>query len=119
VIDAGVVDAAVIAVAEIDAGGRTPRKRPDAGPIVRAKIDAGVAEPPGKVSVNSSPWAQVEVVGRGKKCSETPCDFELPAGRYTLRLRNPVAGLGATREVTVVSGQTERVSVELTRPLEP
>jgi hypothetical protein len=117
VVDAGVPDA-VIAVA-IDAGAKTPRKRPDAGPIVRAKIDAGVAEPPGKVSVSSSPWAEVEVVGRGKKCNETPCTFELPPGRYTLRLRNPVGNVGGTREVTVVSGQVVQVSAQLTRPLEP
>jgi hypothetical protein len=119
-VDAGVADAQVIAVAAIDAGVKTPRKRPDAGPvIVRTKIDAGVAQPPGKVRVQSSPWAEVEVVGRGKKCNDTPCTIELPAGRYTLRLRNPPAGLGASREVTVVSGDTVDVSAQLTRPLEP
>jgi serine/threonine protein kinase len=111
------VDAAPIA-APVDAAVHV-RKRPDAGAVVRKPVDAGVAAEPGHLQVNSSPWAEVEVIGRGRKCSETPCTLDLPPGRYTLRLRNPTANVGTTREVTVVSGQTQTVIVTLTRPLEP
>jgi hypothetical protein len=86
------------------------------GPRAAAAAGAGAARPTGTVRVSSSPWAEVRVGGRPERCAETPCTLMLPAGTYTLSLRNPVAQLDKTVTVVVRASETVTVRETLTAP---
>ena len=79
----------------------------------RARVDSG----PARDVEQTGPTAKIET--RGEGCAETPCVLRLPAGRYTLRLENPIAHLGMTTAVTVTAdpGAAAVVRATLTRPL--
>jgi hypothetical protein len=76
------------------AHGTTPGTTPAAAPA------------PGTVKISATPWARVTVAGSNASCNETPCVLQLPAGKHTLRLENPVAGLSKERLVDLAPGQT-------------
>jgi hypothetical protein len=82
---------------------RQPRTPAGATP---APADALPAPAPGKVKISVTPWARVTVAGSSASCAETPCVLELPAGRHTLRLKNPVAGLTKDRVIELAPGET-------------
>jgi tRNA A-37 threonylcarbamoyl transferase component Bud32 len=92
-----------------------PRARPDRPNRLRPR-PAGASEPataipapaaaPGTIKISVTPWARVTVAGRSESCSETPCVLRLPAGKHTLRLVNPVAGLAKDRVIEVAPGET-------------
>ena len=77
---------------------------PGTGAPVHA--DTGPAPAPGTVKISVSPWARVTVAGSSASCAETPCVLELPAGKHTLRLVNPVAGLTKDRVIELEPGET-------------
>jgi serine/threonine protein kinase len=64
------------------------------------------APAPGTVKISVTPWARVTVAGSSASCTETPCVLELPAGKHTLRLVNPVAGLTKDRVIELAPGET-------------
>jgi len=90
-----------------------PSPHGGAGPGGRG---AGAAKGEGTVRVSSSPWAEVRVAGRSERCHETPCVLRLPAGRYTLSLRNPVAHLVKSVAVEVRPSETVTLRETLTAP---
>jgi hypothetical protein len=74
---------------------------------------AAVPEPPGLLQVAVKPWATVWIDGRAM--GETPLGkIELAAGPHSLRVRHP-AYEPWEKTVTVRSGQTERIVVDLER----
>jgi hypothetical protein len=84
--------------------------------VRRAGAPGGGARPEGTVRVSSSPWAEVRVIGRPDRCRETPCTLHLPAGTYTLALRNPVAHVGKNVVVEVRPLETVTLRETLTAP---
>ncbi len=86
-------------------------------PAARRAGAAGAgARAEGAVRVSSSPWAEVRVIGRADRCRETPCTLRLPAGTYTLALRNPVAHVGKNVVVEVRPHETITLRETLTAP---
>jgi serine/threonine protein kinase len=79
------------------------RHRP---PGTGAPAHTDTAPARGTVKVSATPWARVTVAGSSAACAETPCVLELPAGRHTLRLVNPVAGLTKDRVIELAPGET-------------
>jgi serine/threonine protein kinase len=77
-------------------GGREPYERTLSE---RAKAE-------GKLSVNvSGGWAEIFV--DGKKIGNTPIfGYSLPAGSYTVRVKNDGAGIDQSKQVTVKAGET-------------
>jgi serine/threonine-protein kinase len=72
-----------------------------------------VALPPGMLSINAVPWAAVSVDGRD--VGETPLGaVELSAGPHVVVFAHPQLG-ERRQQVTVRSGDTTRVSVDLRR----
>jgi serine/threonine protein kinase len=112
---------------------------PDAGPVAEVEepaaeapdgsadaADAGTASgdeaqvnPPvryGLVSLNSSPWALVEIDGR-QQAKETPLfNIRLKVGKHRLRFFNPTLKMEKSMVITVVAGQSETISVRLDQP---
>ncbi|HWN71021.1 MAG TPA: protein kinase [Haliangium sp.] len=82
---------------------RQPRPPGNGAP---AHGSAAPAPAPGTVKISVTPWARVTVVGSSASCAETPCVLELPAGKHTLRLINPVAGLTKDRVIELAPGET-------------
>lgn len=69
--------------------------------------------PPGMLQVAVVPWATISVDGR--ELGDTPLDrISLPAGSHTVRIRHPAFEV-LERQVTIVSGQTEKVVVNLAK----
>ncbi|HJL17723.1 MAG TPA: PEGA domain-containing protein, partial [Sandaracinaceae bacterium LLY-WYZ-13_1] len=120
--DRGRADDGPVAGAGAGAG---PGGEPDGGALViadpPATPDAGAPEPvvdagPSMVtvSVSTSPrGARVYVEDRGEVCSETPCDFETPAGEaITVRARR--GRYQGETEITP-EDETEALEVEMRR----
>jgi serine/threonine-protein kinase len=64
---------------------------------------------PGKLSVRTTPYSIV--YAGGKKLGEAPfAEMELPAGTYTLTLKNP-EHKPVTRTVTITPGKLTKLSV--------
>jgi hypothetical protein len=82
---------------------RPPRPPGDGAP---AHADTAPAPAPGTVKISVTPWARVTVAGSNASCAETPCVLALPAGKHTLRLVNPVAGLTKDRVIDLAPGET-------------
>ena len=120
--DTGTLDVVLAVDAALEDAGRPDarvRRRPrpvvsDSAPADAAPVDAAQV---GKLRVSTSPWAEVWHAERGTLCRETPCTVELPAGKYRLRLSNPVAGVGMWIEITVREAQVTTVRESLTRSL--
>ncbi len=75
--------------------------------------DVGVTAPagaPGKLVMDSEPWANVSIPGVGKFV--TPFSTSIPAGTYKVSLSNP-GGLSKTITVKVGPGETVRKKVDL------
>lgn len=71
-------------------------------------------QPPGFLSINAHPWAEVLLDGR--RWGETPVIRKsIRPGRHVLLIRNPARDVEARRVVIVRSGEESRVSVDLTR----
>lgn len=119
--DAGPLATAVTPATPPSPAGAEPAR--DAVPAVRRpKISPGApggprpgrpvqpapaaAPAPGTVKISATPWARVTVAGSDASCNETPCVLQLPAGKHTLRLVNPVAGLSKERHVELAPGET-------------
>ena len=87
---------------------------PSSGSItVRATLDAiPVQQPPGFLTINATPWADVFV--DGKAVGQTPIgSLEVEPGTHTVRLVCPPLEAEKTTTVTVGSGETKPVSVDL------
>jgi hypothetical protein len=69
------------------------------------------------VKFRSTPQG-ARIVIDGQAIGVTPLDWELPPGKHSIQL--DMDGFApTTREIVIASGQTELVSVELTRPEKP
>jgi hypothetical protein len=98
-----------------------PRRGSDAGADRRdAPVGSEDARDPGEpvaratLRVSAEPgWAEVSVVGTEHRCPQTPCQLELPPGRYELALRNPYSRLVGSRVVELQAGNEARVVVTL------
>ncbi len=108
-IDAGLADAGDPAA---DAGA-------DAGAVAASEPDAGPRPPRvryGYLTLNSSPWALVEIDGRRLK-KETPLfDVKVRAGKHRLRFFNPKLNIEKIEVVWVRHGQRKTVTVQLDAP---
>jgi hypothetical protein len=87
-----------------------PERKPDppkAEPPPERKPEPAA---PGKVTVQvKDGWGDVYIDGR--KVDTTPLmNHALPAGEHTVRVVNPATGLDSTRTVTVVAGQSAKVT---------
>jgi len=72
-----------------------------------------VALPPGRVSLNARPWA--EVLMDGVRIGETPiADREVPLGSHELVFRHPTLG-EQRRTIVVTLNETVRLGVDLRR----
>jgi eukaryotic-like serine/threonine-protein kinase len=76
----------------------------------------------GVLTVDALPWAEVVDItdGSGKSvplpsARFTPLSLTLPAGEYSLTLKNPDAGASVTRKARVVATASETLLVELRR----
>ena len=93
----------------------TPRDKPVVAAIVPSPPVPPVAEGFGRLSLNAEPWARVSVGGVVVD-EETPLvGLPLPAGKHTVVLENPVAGLKKTIVVDIVKDMHERRFIDLTR----
>jgi hypothetical protein len=54
-------------------------------------------------------WGDVWI--DGKKVDQTPYTGKMPAGTYTVRVVNGEAGLDDSRKVTILPGETTRLSL--------
>ena len=70
----------------------------------------------GALFVETHPWAKVAVVGRKESCGSNPCTLNLPAGKYTLRLVNPLDGQHQDFPVQVTADQTTTFEKQLVWP---
>jgi eukaryotic-like serine/threonine-protein kinase len=89
-----------------DPPGRPAARHRPPGAGARAHAADAPAPAPGTVKISVTPWARVTVAGSSAACAETPCVLELPAGKHTLRLVNPVAGLTKDRVIELAPGET-------------
>ncbi|HOX44922.1 MAG TPA: protein kinase [Myxococcota bacterium] len=97
---------------------RTDAAAPTPGDPAPSPADAGAAieEPPGFLNLNASPWAFVELDGQ-RLPGETPLfRVRVAPGPHRLRFFNPKLRIERTQAITVRSGQTQTVSVELLGP---
>jgi hypothetical protein len=74
-------------------------------------VSLNITPPPGRVSVNVTPWAQVWI--NGKEIGDTPlANVPLPVGEHQITFRHPQLGERSERFV-VRSGALTRVSATL------
>ncbi len=85
---------------------------PDAGGTV--SFDRNLQEKvagTGKVNINVSGNVWGDIYIDGKKIGTTPkFNYELPAGRYSVRVKNEDAGLDKTQSVTIKAGETQTLA---------
>ncbi len=85
------------------------RVRPTPPPVAVKPVPA---TGPGWVSIDARPWANVFI--DGKEIDRTPiARYPLPPGRYTLVFKNPERNQEQTRVVTIESGRSSSVLVDL------
>jgi len=65
----------------------------------------------GHLTLDAAPYAIVSLAGR--RLGITPIDVDLPAGTYTLSLRNPEYGIETSYRVVIRSGEIVRRTVAL------
>jgi hypothetical protein len=96
-------------VAGVDAGAQPVMSPPDAGVRRPPGGDAAaVRRAVGRLTVVTEPRTDVFLDGRA--LGRTPLlDFEVPAGRYTLRLVDAALGIRHEEPVTVAAGRTTTV----------
>lgn len=75
-------------------------------------VSLSVAPPPGAISVNASPWAQVWI--DGKQVGETPlANISVPIGEHDVVFRHPQFG-ERRQKILVQAGTMARASVTFT-----
>ena len=85
---------------------------PEGGGAVAADraLKAAQAAAPGTLQVSvRGGWGDVWI--DGKKVDQTPYTGKMPAGTYTVRVVNGEAGLDDSRKVTILPGETTRLSL--------
>jgi tRNA A-37 threonylcarbamoyl transferase component Bud32/tetratricopeptide (TPR) repeat protein len=96
---------------------------PTPNPPTAAPSSPSVGEPgSGVLTLDALPWAEVVDLTdeAGKKvplptARFTPVSLTLPAGEYSVTLKNPSAGAPVTRKARVDAGRSETLLVELRR----
>ncbi|MBI5511369.1 MAG: PEGA domain-containing protein [Deltaproteobacteria bacterium] len=81
-----------------------------------APVAAAPASPsaPGFLTLNTTPWVKVSVDGR--PFGSTPLyKIELAAGGHVLQLVNEEVGVNVTRKVTIESGRTAKLNLDLAK----
>lgn len=90
-----------------------PERRPPVASAALAREDSdGSAGGLGTVQVASVPTARVWE-GSRELCQQTPCEFELPAGKHKIVLSNPAEGFETARTFTLRRGQNLSFEIEL------
>ncbi len=69
------------------------------------------AQGTGKVSINVAGGGWGDIYIEGKKIGSTPkFNYEMPVGRYSIRVKNDATGLDVTQSVTVKAGETQSLA---------
>ncbi len=117
-------DAAIVAVAEFDAGAPLARadaavevlpapdaaarvKKDASATAVKRRSDAQVKQAPGSIRIGANPWAEVFL--DGKSIGRAPGNFEVPAGSHQLELR--FHEQSKTMKIDVKSGELTSLGV--------
>lgn len=86
-----------------------PPELPPREPTKRTKKTPAIH---GRLTITAFPWAEVEV--DGKKVGNTPIrNLSLRPGRHKVVLRNPQSGKSVQRRVTVQSGKSATLRIDL------
>lgn len=96
--------------ADEDRKARRPRRAARPRPSASASTEAKPAAGEGELSIDSEPWAYVQIDGRD--LGPTPlAHVRLPAGTHRVRLENPESGL--VRAVPIVIQPDRRTTLRI------
>lgn len=68
------------------------------------------AQGTGKVNISLSGGGWADIYVDGKKIGQTPKSYELPVGKYSVRIRNDDAGIDQTQSLSIQAGATQQLT---------